>query len=420
MSFQRILKLLVPLALLSAMLLAACGGGGGGGGGGTSGGAIDYSGTITIWHGWQGSYLDAKKTIFQAYMQMHPKVTINLVHQDSVVAKAITAVKNGTGPDIIAWVDDDLGKLALSHVVIPLEQYISQDYVTSTYNKAAAEAVTYNGHVYGVPEAVEAVTIMYNKKLVTADQLPKNTDDMLTFEQTYAKAHPGQYGIVWPSTSTYSDAGFFYGFGAQFVTSDAKAHLNTPEAIAAAKYIASFRPYLPKQPTYDATSSLFTEGKAAAIINGPWAYADYATKAGIDVGFAKLPTITATNTPAKPFVGVKSLWISKNAKNPALAADLLKFYTNTANQVAMSKADGEVPANLAADNDPSVTSLPAISGFAAQAQVGVALPNTPYMSGVWAPMDNALTAIWNGSTPVETALNEAQSAAQKNINQITT
>src|SRR5207249_5862680 len=117
MSFQRILKLLVPLALLSAMLLAACGGGGGGGGG-TSGGAIDYSGTITIWHGWQGSYLDAKKPIFDAYTKMHPNVHINLVHQDMVADKSITAVKNGTGPDIIAWVDDTLGKLALSHVVI--------------------------------------------------------------------------------------------------------------------------------------------------------------------------------------------------------------------------------------------------------------------------------------------------------------
>lgn len=419
MSFQRVLKLLVPLTLLSAMLLAACGGGGGGGGGG-AGGAIDYSGTITIWHGWQGSYLDAKKVIFQAYMKLHPKVTINLVNQANVVDKSITAVKTGGGPDIIAWVDDTLGKLVLSRVVVPLDQYISPSFINSTYNKAAAEGVTFNGKVYGVPESVEAVTIMYNKKLVTADQLPKNTDDLLTFAQSYQKAHPGQYGIVWPSTQTYTDAAFFYGFGAQYVTPDGKAQLNSPQSIAAAKYIASFRPYLPKQPTYDATSSLFTEGKAAAIINGPWAYADYATKAGIDVGFARLPVITTTNTPSKPFVGVKSLWISKNAKNPALAADLLKFYTNTANQVAMSKADGEIPANLAADNDPSVTSNPAISGFAAQAQLGVALPNTPYMSGVWTPMDNALAAIWNGSTPVEAALNGAQTAAEKNISQITT
>jgi len=414
MSFKRVLKYFLPLAVLSAMLLAACGGSQP-----SAPSTTNFSGTITIWHGWQGSYLDAKMTIFNAYMKLHPGVHINLVHQDSVVDKSSIAVKNGTGPDIIAWVDDQLGKLVLGHIVIPADQYISSDYINSTYNKAAAEAVTFNGHVYGVPESVEAVTIMYNKKLVTADQLPKNTDDMVTFEQTYAKAHPGQYGIVWPATTTYSDAGFFYGFGAQFVTPDGQAHLNTPQAVAAANYIASFRPYLPKQPTYDATSSLFTEGKAAAIINGPWAYADYATKAGIDVGFAKLPIITATNTPGKPFVGVKSLWITKNAKDPALDADLLKFYTNASNQVAMSKVDGEVPANLAADNDPSVTSNPAISGFAAQAQLGVALPNTPFMSGVWTPMDNALAAIWAGSTPVATALNEAETAAQKNISQIT-
>ncbi|TMD43001.1 MAG: extracellular solute-binding protein, partial [Chloroflexi bacterium] len=253
MSFQRILKLLVPLTLVSAMLLAACGGGGGNGSGSGSGsGAIDFSGTITIWHGWQGSYLDAKKTIFQAYMQMHPKVTINLVHQDMVADKAITAVKNGTGPDIVAWVDDTLGKLVLGHVVVPVDQYISSSFVNSTYNPPAAEGVTFNGHVYGVPESVEAVTIMYNKKLVTADQLPKNTDDMLTFEQNYAKAHAGQYGIVWPATTTYDDAGFFYGYGAQFVTPDGQAHLNSPQAIAAEQYIAQFRPYLPKQPTYDA------------------------------------------------------------------------------------------------------------------------------------------------------------------------
>jgi arabinogalactan oligomer/maltooligosaccharide transport system substrate-binding protein len=421
MSMKRILAHLLPLTLLCAMLLAACGSGGSSGSsqaGGSSSGSINYSGTITIWHNWQGDYLNAKKAIFDAYTKLHPKVTINLVHQDDVIAKSITAIRANNGPDIIDYTDDNLGKLAASGSVIPMDQYISPDFVNSTYSKPAAEAVTFNGHIYGVPETVEAITMMYNKKLVNASDLPKTSDDMLTFEKNYEQQHPGQYGIVWDINNGYDAAAFFYGYGATYVTPDGKAHLDTPEALAATQFLGSFRPYMPRQINYDVASSLFTEGKAAVIINGPWSYADYA-KANIDVGFATLPVIASNNTPAKPFVGVKSLWVSRNAKNVALCADLLKFFTNKENQVAMVAQTGEIPANLAAENDPSVQSNPAIGGYAAQAKLGVALPNTPYMSALWDPLAKALTAVWNGSQTPQAALAAAQDAATKGIAQIT-
>jgi len=209
MALKRVLTYLLPLALIGALFLAGCGPSGGG----STSPNIDYSGTITIWHSWEGTYLAAKQAIFDAYMKMHPKVKIELVRQDNLIDKTITAVNAGSGPDIIAWVDDSLGKLAQSRIVVPLDQYISADYVNKTYNKAAAEAVQYNGHVYGVPESVEAITIMYNKALVSADQLPKTTGDMLAFEQKYAQDHPGGYGIVWNTEDAYFNAPWFYGFG---------------------------------------------------------------------------------------------------------------------------------------------------------------------------------------------------------------
>jgi len=61
MSFKRVLKYFLPLAVLSAMLLAACGGSQP-----SAPSTTSFSGTITIWHGWQGSYLDAKVAIFNA------------------------------------------------------------------------------------------------------------------------------------------------------------------------------------------------------------------------------------------------------------------------------------------------------------------------------------------------------------------
>lgn len=412
---KRVLKYLLPLMALCMTVLAACG---------TTppantGPTVDHSGTITIWHNWAGSYLAEKQAIFDAYMKKYPKVTITLVNQDNLIDKSIAAVNANSGPDMIAWVDDSLGKLAKANIVVPMDQYISQDFVDKTYNKAAAQGVEFNGHVWGVPESVEAVTIMYNKALVTADQLPKSTDDLLNFEKTYSTAHPGQYGVVWNTEDPYFNADWFYGFGAFYVHEDSKVGLNNPQGIAAANYIAQFKQYLPSQISYDVASSLFSEGKAAAIINGPWSYADYKGKAGIDVGFATLPKVTAnSNTPAKPFVGVKSLWVTKLSKNPALDADLMKFFTNKENQIAQAQANGEIPSNLAADQDSTVAALPAVGGFAAQATLGVALPNTPYMSALWTPVGDALTAIWTGAQTPEAAMAAAQTAAEQGIAQL--
>jgi arabinogalactan oligomer/maltooligosaccharide transport system substrate-binding protein len=407
---KRSYSIALLISMVLALFVAACGSSGG------SSSSPAQKETVTIWHGWQGSYLAPKQAIFDAYMKLHPNVTIKLVNQQNLIPKSITAVRANNGPDIIAWADDSLGELVDSHTVIPMDQYISQAYVNSTYTLAAAKAVQFNGQVWGVPETVEAVTIMYNRKLINASQLPTTTDQMLAFEKSYEKQHPGQYGIVWPTQDAYYNAPWFYGFGAYYVKPDGTVGLNTPQAIAAGNFIATFRPYLPKQLDGTTASSLFTEGKSAAIIDGPWSYADYATKAGIDIGFATLPVVpTNNNTHATPFVGVKSLWVTKNAKDPALCADILKFYSNYQNQLNMIKATGEIPANQQALNDPAVKSDSAIAGFADQAQYGTPLPNTPYMSALWTPVANALSAIWTGSQTPAAALAAAQAAAVKGV-----
>ncbi|GER88140.1 ABC transporter substrate-binding protein [Dictyobacter vulcani] len=413
---KRVITSFLSLAVLCALLMSACGGSNDTT---TSSGPSNQPETITIWHNWQGDYLNAKKAIFDAYHKQHPNITIKLVQQDQLVDKSITALKGGKGPDIIAWADDSLGQLAASRMVVPMDKYLSSDYISSTFTPAAAKAVTYNGKIYGVPETTEAITIMYNKKLVKTSELPTTTDELLAFSKNFQAKNPGKYGLVWDTTDAYFNAPWFYGFGGTYVTEDGKVGLNSEKSVAAAKYINSFRPYLPKQITYDIASSLFTENKAAAIINGPWSYSDYATKAKMDIGFAPLPKVTANNnTPAAPFVGVKSLWMTKIAKDPATVADIMKFYTSKDNQISMIKATGEIPANAAAAADKAVTGNVAIASYSEQAKAGNPLPNTPFMSAVWKPVKDALTASWSGSQSVENAMNAAQKAAEQGVKSI--
>ncbi len=409
---KRSYSILFVISMVLVLLTTACGGSTGGGS--TSSNAPQ---TVTIWDGWASNYVAPKQAIFQAYMKLHPNVTIKLVNiPQNIIQKSLTAVRANNGPDIVAWVDDSLGEMVDSKTVISMDQYISQSYVNSTYTKAASQAVQFNGHIWGVPETVEAVTIMYNKKLVKASDLPTTTDQMLAFAKNYQQAHPGQYGIVWPTQDAYYNAAWFYGFGGYYVKPDGTVGLNTPQATAAGNFIASFRSYLPKQLDGPTASALFGEGKAAAIIDGPWAYSQYAQKNNIDVGFATLPMVASnSNTPGTPFVGVKSLWVTKNAKDPALDADILKFYTNYQNQLSMIKSTGEIPANVQALQDPSVKNHAAIAGIANQVQYGTPLPNTPYMSALWTPVANALISIWTGAQEPAAALASAQSAAVKGV-----
>jgi len=405
---------MLAVAFGASLLLAACGGGGG-----PSTSSVNYSGTLTIWHDWSGAYLTAKQQIVQAYETAHPNVKITLVNQTDDT-KTVNAVKAGNGPDIVQDPVDHVGTLAAAGVIVPIDQYEGTGDLTSTYTKTAAQSVEYNGHVYGIPEVTEILTIMYNKKLITADQLPKTTDDMFTFEQTYSQQHPGSYGIVWDVNNVYDDAGFFYGYGSVLMDGNGNSTISSPAGINADTYIAQYNKLLPKDITGQTATALFNEGKAAAIIDGPWAYTGYGQAVGTDnLGFATLPTVNSTNTPVEPFVGGKAFMLTKNAKNPALAIDFMKYFTNAANQAAMCSTTGEIPSNLAAGSDPKITSNAAISAFVAQVKAGgVPFPNTPYMGQVWTPLQKALTAVWNGSETPQAALSQAQTTINQGVAQI--
>ena len=108
------------LALLT-MLVAACGGSAPTNNGPT----LTRSGTITIWHGYEGTYLDTKKAIYDQYTKLYPNVTINLVHKPNLTDAVTTAAGAGQGPDIVAWVDDQIGKWVKLDAIKPMtkEEY---------------------------------------------------------------------------------------------------------------------------------------------------------------------------------------------------------------------------------------------------------------------------------------------------------
>lgn len=366
---------------------------------------------VVIWHGWDGEYRKALEKIFADYATKNG-ITIELLKVADVGQKVSIAVPTGQGPDIIAWVDDQIGKNVLAEAIQPLNDLgVDEAYLKANFTPVAATAMVYDGKIYGIPESMEALTMICNNALIKSDQLPKTTDDLIAQSKTYNKA-PDKYLFVYNAKNdAYFSAPWWQGAGVTLVTPEGTTELASENGIKAANLIKSFTEIMPKDIDYGVADTLFKDGKSACIMNGPWSIADYIAK-GIDVSLTPLPIVSSSGQPAKPFVGVKMLMLANKAKNAKDAVEVMKYYGTTEVQVALAKVNKQVPANTAAQEQ--VKSDPIIAGFIAQAANGAPLPNTEFIDAMWDPTAKTVEAIWTGaSTPEQAVKDGADLFAEK-------
>lgn len=370
--------------------------------------------TITVWHQWSGDYLTAITAVFQQYMVEHPNVTIDLSKPDDVSASLKVAIPAGEGPDIIGWANDKIGVSALAGNIVALDDYgIDLAYLTANFEPAAVAGVQWSGKIWALPESQESMALVYNKALVTSADLPAAntmTDWLAAIKAYYDKTGvPLLCNQGFPGADAYQVAPIFFGEGIPaFVDEEGVGYLNTPEAIAAGQWLVDAKPYLLQEMSYDICNAGMAEGKVAGWLVGPWAISGLET-AGIDYGFANF---------GRPFVGIKTLMITQNAvdrSHAELSLDIIKYFTSTAAQKAMTLANKTIPANTAAFKDPEVQALVTIAGFGAAAADGVPMSASPYADAQWGPVGDATSAIWNGSQTPADALAAAETALEAKI-----
>ncbi|NNU89575.1 extracellular solute-binding protein [Anoxybacillus sp. CHMUD] len=323
----------------------------------------------------------------------------------------------GTGPDVITVPHDQIGQLVTEGLIREIQ--VDQA-VLDTFTESSIAAQMYDGKLYGLPKAVETPVFIYNKKLM--DKAPETMDELYQFSKEFTKGD--QYGFLALWDNFYFAHGVIAGMGGYVFKNNNGAldrndiGLNNEGAVKGTEYIQQwYKELFPKgiigENGGSAMDGLFNEGKAASVMNGPWAFQGM-RDAGIDIGVAPMPKLP-NGEPVKTFMGVKGWHVSAFSKHPEWATKLIEFITNEENAKKRFELTREIPPVKSLINDPLIAEDEGAKAVAIQSQYAVPMPNIPEMAEVWGPMATALQLVANQKAEPKQALDEAVKTIKTNI-----
>ncbi len=367
---------------------------------------------ITIWHQWDGAYLTAIKAVFADYEKAHPNIQIDLSKPNDVQNALNVAIPAGQGPDIIGWANDSIGSQALKGNIVDLGSLgVDEAYMKSIYEPAAIAGVTWKGKIWALPETEEAIALVYNKDLVPDKYLPKDRNDFagLLQDATQFQKDTGKVLVCnqgFGANDAYHVAPIYFGFGVpEYVDENGQAYMTTTAALKAAQWLADMSKVSLSENSYDICNAALKEGKVGMWWTGPWAIAAIEQN---KINYGIFPM-------GKPFVGIKTMMISRNAVDRGtdkIALDIIKYYTSAEVQKKLALVNKTIPAQTAALQDPEVAKLTAVVGFGAAASQGVPMSPSPFSSAQWDPVGKASTAVWTGAQTPADAMAGAQKAIE--------
>ncbi len=325
-----------------------------------------------------------------------------------------TAAISGKGPDVFTWAHDVVGELAASGLIEPV--HISKTLEESLFS-VALDAFRFKGKTYGYPYDLEAIALIYNKKLLPVP--PETMEELIQFSKRLKKMKSENYGFL------YDIGNFFFSFpflsargGYIFKVEDGVSKvndigLNNNGSVLGGDLIARLvkEDVVPESTDYSVAFNLMKKGQLAANINGPWSMSDL-IKSRIDFGVAPLPKYKGSRP--RPFVGVHGFIIRRSSQKKELAKELVENYLMTKEGImSLYKLDPRGPSRK--DVAAELKDDKYLQAFLESAASGIPMPNVPQMGAVWGAMGTALRFIITGKKSSQEALDVAVEQVKASI-----
>ena len=370
--------------------------------------------TITAWHDNDETMMNALADVVNEKLAGE-NITLRFEKKADVTGQIkLYGTDAANGPDMYLFAHDSLGGFAEMGILEPVGNLISAEKEKDLL-PMTLEAASYKDEQYLMPVYYETLLFMYNKDLWEGD-IPSTTEELYDYMVEHTDVNAGTYALVNQHSTSYNVAPFINGFGGYIIDKDANPGLNIQATKDAISYNKKFAE-LQADGDYNTVTALFNEGKAAAIVGGPWLVSGI-KEAGIDLGIKSLCDFTLPNGEVMtPYSGVQCLGVLKYAaenKRGALTR-VLEVLAEPEVGITLAKGFNCAPANSKAYEDADVAANEMILAMEKSAEKAVPMSNIPEMGVMWGPAESLLAAVNKSGEGVDAAADKYQEEALQAI-----
>ncbi|MFN8444212.1 MAG: extracellular solute-binding protein [Caldilineaceae bacterium] len=362
---------------------------------------LPVTGKLTLWHSWSEADGDALAAVLDAFHKSYPDVTVDtlFVAYNDLPQSYSDAVLAGGGPDVMLNANWWLSDLVKAGVVLPLDDQVSPEQLAE-YWPATVETLRRNGKLYGLPTNFETVSLFYNRSLITADKLPKNTDDLLKLAQESGTQGIGLYANLYH---------LYWGipaYGAQLFDADGKIALDKSNGTS--QYLSWLNTLRNTAGSfvdidYGMLLDRYKKQEFAFFVDGPWALGELKGALGDNLAVTSLPAGPAGA--AQPWLSADGVFLNPkvDTKQQQLALIFARFLTNAESGSTLASIAQRLPANRNAQ----ISNNSLLNGFMQQAATATAIETRPEMDNVWGYGGDMIAKVLNGVSEPATAVSEA-------------
>ncbi|MDS1139853.1 ABC transporter substrate-binding protein [Pusillimonas sp. SM2304] len=368
----------------------------------------------------------------------HPDIKIKSVYagsyQDSV-AKALTAHKGGSAPQLAVLLSTDMFTLIDEGAIVPFDPLIQSDddkqWLNGFYKGFMANSQT-GGQTWGIPFQRSTIVMYYNKDLfkeagLNPDAPPATWEELVSQGKQLTKQDSSgqvtQWGLEIPSGGAFA----YWLFQALTTPNDAilmneagnEVYLDKPAVIEAAQFWHDLAYKHKIMPTgtidWGTTPKDFLVGKTAIMWTTTGNLTNVRKNAKFDFGVAPMPKAKQGGSPTGG--GNFYLFESATPEQRKAAYQFVKWMTSPENAAAWSIDTGYVAVTEAAwETDKMkayVQEVPTALVARDQLQVSVAEFSTHDNQRVTKLLNDNLQAVLTNAKTPEQAMKDAQSEANR-------